>query len=56
MIVGGVLVIASVIQNLITVNGPFACNPLVELFIEDWLFRKLIGKIMLCWDLESGLL
>ena len=56
VVVGGVLVITSVIQYLITVNGPFTCNPLVELFIEDWLFRKLIGNIMLCRNLECSLL
>ncbi len=56
VVVGGVLIVLSVVQNFVAVNGPLACDPLVEFFIEDWLFGKLIGDIVLSGDFVGGLL
>jgi hypothetical protein len=56
VIVGRILVVTSVIQYFVAVHSPFACKPLMEFFVEDWLFRELIGEIVFSRNLVRGLL
>ena len=56
LVVSGVLVGFCVVEDFVTVNGPFACYPLVELLIEDSFFGKLVGDVMWSGDLIRGLL
>lgn len=55
-VVGRVLVRLIVVEDVITVDSPSSSDPLVELFIDNTLFGKLIINIVLSGDLELGVL
>lgn len=53
-VVSCVLVGLIVIEDIVAVYGPSACNPLMEFLVDDALLGKLIVELLLCRDLELG--
>ena len=53
-VVSSVLVGLIVVEDIVAVHGPSACNPLMEFLVNDALLGKLVVELLLCRDLELG--
>ena len=51
-VVSSVLIGLIVIEDIITIDGPSACNPLMELLIDDTFLGQLIVDVVLSGNLE----
>ena len=54
MVVGAVLVNLGVVENIVALHGPLACDPLVDFLVEDALLRKLVVHVSLRWNFVSS--
>lgn len=55
-VVGGHFIVFGVVEDVVSINGPSASNPLVDRFVLDSLLGELEVQIMLRGVLEVGLL
>ena len=54
-IVSSILIGLIVIEDIITIDGPSACNPLMELLIDDTFLGQLIVNVVLSGNLELSI-
>ena len=52
-VVGGVLLCFCVIKNVVSINGPLASNPSVELFVKHAFLGQLEIDVVLRWNFVS---
>ncbi len=55
-VVGRHFVVLRVVQNIVSVDSPSTCNPLMNAFVRNPFLRELILQVFLCGLLKVGLL